>query len=84
VTRADWSRWECGVQFDITANRFLHHMVRYMVGTMVDVALQRRPAGDIDTLLSAPGELETSAPAPPEGLFLSRVDYPETEQTLQT
>src|SRR5688572_22678466 len=68
VTVADWTEWECGLQFDVTANRFLHHMVRYMVGTMVDVALKRRPASDIDQLLSDRGELETSPPAPPEGL----------------
>jgi tRNA pseudouridine38-40 synthase len=78
VNEASWSEWECGVQFDVTANRFLHHMVRYMVGTMVDVALKRRPASDIDRLLSDRGELETSPPAPPEGLFLAHVAYPST------
>jgi VCBS repeat-containing protein len=75
VTKAQWSRWSCGVQFDVTANRFLHHMVRYMVGTMVDVALQRRPASDIDRLLHDRGSLDTSPPAPAEGLFLSHVEY---------
>lgn len=75
VTTAEWGRWSYGVQFDVTANRFLHHMVRYMVGTMVDVALQRRPASDIDRLLHDRGDLDTSPPAPPEGLFLSRVEY---------
>lgn len=76
VTKAEWSRWDCGLQFNVTANRFLHHMVRYMVGTMVEVAQQRRPASDIDKLLSAREGLETSPPAPPEGLFLSHVEYP--------
>ncbi|MGQ0815878.1 MAG: hypothetical protein ACT4O1_15715, partial [Gemmatimonadota bacterium] len=83
VTKAEWSHWSCGAQFDVTANRFLHHMVRYMVGTMIDVALQRRPASDIDRLLHerervavAGDSVETSPPAPPEGLFLSNVEYP--------
>jgi tRNA pseudouridine38-40 synthase len=75
VTQTTWSAWEHGVQFDVTANRFLHHMVRYMVGTMVDVALERRPAADIDRLLGERCELETSSPAPPEGLFLTNVQY---------
>jgi tRNA pseudouridine38-40 synthase len=75
VTRAEWSRWEYGVQLDITANRFLHHMVRYLVGTMMDVALRRRPVSDMDQLLNQPGDLETSPPAPPEGLFLAGVSY---------
>jgi tRNA pseudouridine38-40 synthase len=75
VLQSGWNRWECGLQFDITANRFLHHMVRYMVGTMVDVALERRPASDIDRLLRDREALETSPPAPPDGLFLTSVDY---------
>ena len=77
VVRASWSDWRYGMQFDVTANRFLHHMVRYMVGTMIDVALERRPASDVEGLLTNAAGLETSAPAPPEGLFLTRVTYPE-------
>jgi tRNA pseudouridine38-40 synthase len=79
VSQAVWSTWRCGVQFEVTANRFLHHMVRYMVGTMIDVALERRPASDIDGLLARRVGLETSVPAPPEGLFLAEVGYPEFE-----
>jgi tRNA pseudouridine38-40 synthase len=78
VHHAAWSRWEdVGLTFTITANRYLHHMVRYLVGTMLDVARDRRPLGDLARLLEGPGSgLETSPPAPPHGLFLSRVDYP--------
>jgi tRNA pseudouridine38-40 synthase len=78
VYRATWEPWDAlGMTLTITANRYLHHMVRYLVGTMVEVALGRRPAGHIHTLLHDPGtELTTSPPAPPEGLFLARVRYP--------
>jgi tRNA pseudouridine38-40 synthase len=75
VGGAEWHPWSVGVEFHVTADRFLHHMVRYMVGTMVDVARGRRPASDIDALLAGDGALETSPPAPPEGLFLSNVSY---------
>ena len=64
-----------GVEFHVTADRFLHHMVRYVVGTMVDVARERRPISDIDLLLAGDSSVETSPPAPPEGLFLSHVSY---------
>jgi tRNA pseudouridine38-40 synthase len=60
----------------VTANRFLHHMVRYMVGTLVDIGLGERPEDDIAGLLEQREELETSPPAPPEGLFLAAVTYP--------
>jgi tRNA pseudouridine38-40 synthase len=78
VHDAAWSRWaDVGLTFTITANRYLHHMVRYLVGTMLDVARDRRPVGDMARLLEGSGSgLETSPPAPPEGLFLSRVEYP--------
>jgi tRNA pseudouridine38-40 synthase len=79
VDEAGWSRWEdVGLAFTITANRYLHHMVRYLVGTMVEVARGRRPLAELLLLLKSPGgSLDTSAPAPPQGLFLSSVAYPE-------
>jgi tRNA pseudouridine38-40 synthase len=78
VTAARWTGWEGpGLRFLVTADRFLHHMVRYLVGTMVDVARGRRPLTDLEELLDGPeGPLVTSPPAPPEGLFLSGVEYP--------
>ena len=77
VREAAWEPWEeTGLTFRITANRFLHHMVRYLVGTMVDVARRRRPPDDVPGLLEGrDSHLTTSPPAPPQGLFLARVDY---------
>jgi tRNA pseudouridine38-40 synthase len=77
VAAARWEAWELGPSFVITADRYLHHMVRYLVGTMVDMARGRRPPSDLPGLLAHAPDLETSPPAPPEGLFLTRVEYPE-------
>ncbi|MFH1764150.1 MAG: tRNA pseudouridine(38-40) synthase TruA [Gemmatimonadota bacterium] len=84
VSEARWVPWEgLGLAFQITADRFLHHMVRYLMGTMVDIARNRRPLDDLIELLSTPGRgLITSPPAPPEGLFLSKVHYPEPDSEL--
>jgi tRNA pseudouridine38-40 synthase len=82
VHRAGWAAWGvAGVEFRVVADRFLHHMVRYLVGTMVDAARGRRPAGDVAALLDEgkPTVLETSPPAPPGGLFLTRVYYDSNE-----
>ena len=77
VAEARWTPWELGVEFTITANRFLHHMVRYLVGTMVDIARGRRPLGDMRAMLGGDRDgLVTSPPAPAAGLFLRRVTYP--------
>lgn len=76
VRRAEWSAYPGGLMFEIVANRFLHHMVRFVVGTALDVATGRRPAADIPRLLRASDNREVSAPAPPHALFLEEVEYP--------
>lgn len=65
-----------GLVFEIEANRFLHHMVRFLVATMLDVAAGRRPLADIPRLLDAPDNHDVSPPAPAHALFLDEVTYP--------
>jgi tRNA pseudouridine38-40 synthase len=78
VHHARWVEWPgLGLQLEIAANRFLHHMVRYLVGTLVEIGRGRRPAGDMGALLQPGTRLLTSPPAPPEGLFLHAVAYPD-------
>lgn len=77
VTSAEWVPRDGGVDLSIAANRFLHHMVRFLVGTLLDVAAGRRPAADVARLLAAPSNDEVSPPAPPHALFLEEVTYPE-------
>lgn len=80
VHRAEWAEWGAlGYQFRVTANRFLHHMVRYMIGTMIDVARGRRPVEDVAALMRAEPAAQTSPPAPASGLCLVRVYYDEQE-----
>jgi tRNA pseudouridine38-40 synthase len=78
IHEARWDPWErLGLVFRVSADRFLHHMVRYLVGTMVEIARGKRPLADLRGLLEEPaGELVTSPPAPPTGLFLHHVTYP--------
>ncbi|MBV9775378.1 MAG: tRNA pseudouridine(38-40) synthase TruA [Gemmatimonadetes bacterium] len=77
VTEARWAEWHpTGIEFHVTANRFLHHMVRYLVGTLVEIGLGARPEGDMQALLAGAEGMGTSPPAPPEGLFLRAVKYP--------
>jgi tRNA pseudouridine38-40 synthase len=66
-----------GVTYTIEADRFLHRMVRFLVGAMVDIALGRRPLSDLPRLLAASDNQAASPPAPPQGLYLAAVRYPE-------
>ena len=78
VTRARWVDRPAGggVVLEIEANRFLHHMVRFLVGTMLDIASSRRPAHDMPKLLTANTNDDTSPPAAAHALFLDAVTYP--------
>lgn len=76
ITRAAWVERDGGWVFEVEANRFLHHMVRFLVGTMIDVASGKRPPGTVARLLTATDNQETSAPAPAHGLSLRAVRYP--------
>ncbi len=78
LRRAEWrERAEGrGYAFHVAADRFLHHMVRMLVGTMVDIGLDRRPVEDMARLLTREDNADTSPPAPPEGLYFVAAGYP--------
>src|SRR5262245_45970966 len=62
VTHARWRDRPGGLVFEIEANRFLHHMVRFLVGTMLDIASGRRPLSDVSGLLESGDNSEVSPP----------------------
>jgi tRNA pseudouridine38-40 synthase len=76
IMHAAWRERHGGLVFEIEANRFLHHMVRFLIGTMMDVASGRRPLADVDALLASTTNDDVSAPAPAHALFLDVVRYP--------
>lgn len=78
VAAASWRERPGGLVFEIEANRFLHHMVRFLVGTMLDIATERRPASDLTELLGATTNEQVSPPAPSHALVLERVTYPSS------
>jgi tRNA pseudouridine38-40 synthase len=78
VTEAQWYQPDrYRVRFVVRANRFLHHMVRLLVGTMVDIGLGRRPEYDVTNLLARGDNQQTSPPAPAAGLTFLSAHYPE-------
>jgi tRNA pseudouridine38-40 synthase len=76
VYDAEWRERPGGLSFHIRANRFLHRMVRFLVGTMLDVAAGRRHSGVLRTLLDSGDNHDASPPAPPHALYLESVEYP--------
>lgn len=76
VREAEWRERTGGLAFRIRANRFLHRMVRFLVGTMLDIASARRDAGVIAELLESGDNHDASPPAPAHALYLESVEYP--------
>jgi tRNA pseudouridine38-40 synthase len=63
------------ITYEVTGTGFLRHMVRTIVGTLVDIGRARRPVEDMGRVLRSLDRAQASATAPPQGLTLVRVDY---------
>ena len=59
----------------LTADGFLRHMVRNIVGTLVDIGLGRWPPAEMSRILESRDRGRAGRTAPAQGLFLVRVDY---------
>lgn len=62
---------------DIKANAFLHHMVRNIAGSLIEVGRGKQPVNWLETLLTYQDRSKAAATAKPGGLYLVEVDYPE-------
>ena len=60
---------------EITANSFLHHMVRFLVGTMVEVIREKFELEYFKELIDKPSDDVNIFKAPPQGLVLTKVEY---------
>ena len=61
--------------YRVRGSGFLHHMVRNLVGTMLDVGRGRLSAGSIPEILAARARAAAGPTAPAQGLFLHSVEY---------
>lgn len=78
ITSAAFEELDDGMlHFEVTANGFLQHMVRNIVGTLVDVGMGRTTPEMIKEIILSKDRKKAGPTAPPFGLFLLEVYYPE-------
>lgn len=65
------------VRITVSADGFLYHMVRIIVGTLADVSEGKYSPSDIESVLAAKDRKQAGRTAPGEGLYLRRVFYEE-------
>ena len=64
------------VEIAITANAFLHHMVRNIAGTLLAVGSGERPREWVAEILQSRDRTRAGVTAPPQGLYLAGIEYP--------
>lgn len=76
-------RYHDYIVIDITANAFLHHMVRNIAGVLITVGSSRKTVSWVNDVLLAKDRRMGAQTAPPYGLYLVSVTYPEEFNMLQ-
>ncbi len=75
IQRADWSQEGHLIRFTIQADRFLKHMIRALLGTLVDIGHHKRTPDDLLTIIATRDRRTAGPTAPPQGLYLQTVHY---------
>ena len=84
IFQASWERKDSLIVFNVSANRFLRGMVRALVGTLVEVGTGRLSPNDFKDIITQQDRRSAGASAPPQGLFLTEVHYPESTLPAST
>jgi tRNA pseudouridine38-40 synthase len=76
IKEAVWREEGDMLIFRITANRFLRGMVRAIVGTLLDVGINKISTSEFESIIKSRDRKKAGANVPPYGLFLTKVKYP--------
>ncbi len=84
ILSSSFTRFEDLVTYRVTGSGFLHHMVRNLTGTFVDIASGRLSPDAIFAILAARSRSAAGPTAPAHGLYLVSVEYPESDMDSAT
>ncbi|MGL4729454.1 MAG: tRNA pseudouridine(38-40) synthase TruA [Bosea sp. (in: a-proteobacteria)] len=77
IERVSVRRMGAEIRIEVSARSFLHHQVRSMVGSLMPIGRGFLDVNEIARLLNVRDRSQCGALAPPHGLYLVKVDYPE-------
>ncbi|WP_248723812.1 tRNA pseudouridine(38-40) synthase TruA [Seonamhaeicola sp. ML3] len=78
IMKADWFFKENELHFRVKADRFLRNMVRAMVGTMINIGLNKLEVQDLHTIIASKDRSKAGYSVPAHALYLVKVEYPES------
>lgn len=76
ITEAFWQLNNDRLVFTISANRFLRNMVRAIVGTLINIGLEKIEVQEIRTIIESKNRGKAGFSVPAHGLYLTKVSYP--------
>ena len=77
IFKAKWDQKDDELLFTISADRFLRNMVRAVVGTLLEVGLERMNLEEFRQVIESKNRSKAGASVPAHGLYLIKVDYPD-------
>ena len=77
ITEAVWKQEGNLLTFHITADRFLRNMVRAIVGTLLEIGLEKISINDFKKIIENKNRSEAGVSVPAQGLFLTKIVYPK-------
>lgn len=77
ITHAQWQEKAGVLVFTISANRFLRNMVRAIVGTLLEIGMQKKTVQDLEYIIASKSRSNAGPSVPAKGLYLTKINYPE-------
>lgn len=77
ISNASWNKEEDKLIFCITANRFLRNMVRAIVGTLLEVGMNKMNLDQFKNVIESRDRTKAGASVKAKGLYLTQIDYPK-------
>lgn len=81
ITQAYWQQNGSQLIFHVSANRFLRNMVRAIVGTLLNVGLEKISVSDVHQIIQSKNRGNAGFSVPAHGLYLTDVVYPYINET---